>query len=250
MPYSDGRIRPLSRNAQMSKYFGKPCDTSQMAVYNLPIIGRAYLHKRVAKASINVFDSIQQAGLSSLVDRDSYGGTYCCRAVRGSDAQSPHSWGVAIDLNTDHIMVGDKETQGRSNFRCSAAQVPDSLKRLEPFFTAWGFSWGGFWRSYLDPMHFEATEYTCRLLEGTGGTAVGNDSAACVIKAAQIKVARYSKQPVPHDPPLLVRDATVICEGKFIDGALWTPTRKTLAAAGKSVAWHGEQGKGYIIDGK
>jgi len=227
----------------MSKYFGKPCDTSAMAVYNLPIVGRAYLHKRVAMAFVTVFDSIQQAGLSSLVDRDSYGGSYCCRAVRGSDAQSPHSWAVAIDLNTDHLMVGDKETQGHSNFRCSAAQVPESLKRLEPFFTAWGFSWGGFWRSYLDPMHFEATEYTVMLLEDD--PTAGEWRAA--VHAARQKIGQRS-DPAPHDPPLLISDGNVVCEGKIIDGALWTPTRKTLEAVGQGVSWHGEQGKGYVYD--
>lgn len=54
----------------------------------------------------------------------------------------------------------------------------------------------------------------------------------------------------PHDPPLLMDNAKTICEGRMIDGKLWTPTRKTLQAAGKDVKWDGEQGKGYIIDGK
>lgn len=243
MPIRDGIIRPLSRNAQMESYFGKAGDGDNMAVYTLPIVGRATLHKRVAQAFVAVFKSIQEAGLSSLIDKDSYGGTYCYRTVRGSKAMSPHAWAVAIDLNTDHIMRGGKEVTGTSNFKCSAAQVPESLKRLAPFFRAWGFTWGGQWSSYLDAMHFEATEYTVMLLEDK---TLPEDAERLLVAAANAVYA--TSQPAPHDPPLLISPSgDVACEGRIIDGTLWTPTRKTLQAALAEVAWHPEQGKGYVV---
>lgn len=245
MPIRDGIIRPLSRNAQMEAHFGAACDTSNMTLAVLPMIGKAYLHERVVQAFVEVFKAIQEAGLASLIDRDSYGGTYCCRNVRGSSAKSPHSWAVAIDLNTDHIMRGGKEVRGGSNFKCSAAQVAESLKRLAPFFRAWGFTWGGEWSSYLDPMHFEATEYTVMLLEGKALPA----EVAPVVMEARRKTLQVGDL-VPHDPPLLIGlDQQVACEGRIIEGALWTPTRKTLKAAGADVAWHAEQGKGYVVKG-
>lgn len=62
--------------------------------------------------------------------------------------------------------------------------------------------------------------------------------------------ADTAARPAPHDPPLLIDAAgRVACEGKLIDGTLWTPTRNTLQAAGLDVAWHGEQGKGYVVRG-
>jgi hypothetical protein len=231
----------------MVSYFGSPCKNDSLRLVELPIIGKAYVHKLTAPAFAKVFAWIRDAGLAALVDRDAYGGTYCCRNVRGSSAKSPHSWAVAMDLNTDHIMRGGKEVRGTSNFRCSPEQVPDTLKRLEPFFTAWGFTWGGFWSSYLDPMHFEATEYTLAL-------TAGNDLPAAVqavVDAAREKIVVHAVDPAPHDPPLLIGpDQTVVAEGRMVDGTLWTPTRATVEASGAELAWHPEQGKGYIVTGK
>lgn len=54
----------------------------------------------------------------------------------------------------------------------------------------------------------------------------------------------------PHDPPLLIGlDQEVVCEGKMIDGTMWTPTRKTVEACAKGLTWHSEQGKAYITPG-
>jgi len=112
--------------------------------------------------------AIIEAGQVSLIDRGDYGGTYCCRTVRGSTAKSPHSWGVAADLNVHHLQTGSGEKRlSQTNFHCGQSEIAASLRALAPYFNAWGFSWGGHWTpKYCDPMHYEATELTVKVLEG------------------------------------------------------------------------------------
>lgn len=168
-----GLPRPLSRNAAMEVVFGK-AGADRLTTVTLPGINRrASVHQRVASAFVGVFKDIDNAGLTGLVY--TYDGTYNYRTVRGSSALSPHSWGVAVDINAARIMRNGKEVNGESNFHCSSAQVPESCRRLAPYFHKWGFSWGGDWSAeYLDPMHYEATDITVALLEG--GTCAGMDA--------------------------------------------------------------------------
>jgi hypothetical protein len=102
--------------------------------------------------------------LVDVSDTVNSGGTYNCRKVRDAASWSPHSWAVAQDVNPDHIERGGKEVSG-FNFNCSASQIPDSLKHLEPFFAKYGFAWGGHF-GRLDPMHLEATSITLAILGG------------------------------------------------------------------------------------
>lgn len=168
-----GYPRPLSRNAAMEGVFGKAGE-DRLTTITLPGLNRrASVHKRVAAAFGHVFEDLDKAGLIGLIR--TYDGTYNYRTVRGASALSPHAWGVAMDLNAARIMRGGVEVNGESNYHCSQAQVPESCRRLAPYFRRWGFSWGGDWSAeYLDPMHYEATELTVALLEGT--TCAGMDA--------------------------------------------------------------------------
>ncbi len=159
-----GRVGPL----HMRHWFGAACVTGALTTATLPIIGRAYLHKRVIPAYEAVLDAVASAGKAHLVDRDDYGGTYNCRKVRGGSVQSPHAWGVAMDLNVHQLLIDGREvTSGRTNYKCRQSEIAPSLKALSTYFLQWGFSWGGWWRPrYTDPMHFEATDITVALLEG------------------------------------------------------------------------------------
>jgi len=80
-------------------------------------------------------------------------GTFNWRMVRGNNRLSPHSFGIAIDLNIKH-----------SNFwqwdcKCTSEDVDLTYKNKIPqgivdIFEKHGFIWGGKWYHY-DTMHFE-----------------------------------------------------------------------------------------------
>ena len=163
-----GRPRPLSRNAEMSRVFGKPGSSKLYSIHTVPLLGKVYCHDLIAPAIVGVMQDVIDLELDDLVDRDDFGGCYCYRSVRGSSAMSPHSWAVAVDLNVTHVMRGGKEVSGGgTNFHCKPGQVATSLRRLAYLFRRWGFTWGGDWSAaYLDPMHFEATDLTVAILNG------------------------------------------------------------------------------------
>ena len=169
-------IKPLSRSSrprgpgEVTYWFQRRCDAGNFITIEVPRIRRAYVHKRIAEAFRGVFTSIAAAGLDHLIDLSDYGGTYSCRKVRGGRSYSPHAWGIAIDLNVHHFRDPSNDTEfvrrERTNYHCAADEVAYSLQNLAPYFNAWGFAWGGdFSAKYRDPMHFEATELTVKILE-------------------------------------------------------------------------------------
>lgn len=166
MPIRNGVIKPLPRS-QVPSWFGRHCDAANMSSASVPILGRAYVHNRIAEALRGVLAAVSDAGKANLIDRGDYGGTYNCRRVRGGSSYSPHAWAIAIDLNVHHFAGGHggDEKRGRTNYRCAANEIAPSLTTLAHYFNAWGFSWGGHWSSFKDPMHYEATELTVRLME-------------------------------------------------------------------------------------
>lgn len=73
------------------------------------------------------------------------GGTWNPRNIAGTDRQSAHSWGIAIDLNPDLSHYWRWSKTGWQN------KVPQSVVDA---FEAEGFIWGGRWY-HFDTMHFE-----------------------------------------------------------------------------------------------
>lgn len=68
--------------------------------------------------------------------------SFACRAIRGKNIPSNHSWGLAIDLNA---------TKNPMGYRL----VTDMPRWLIDMWAALGFSWGGNYRTRPDAMHFE-----------------------------------------------------------------------------------------------
>jgi len=167
VPIKNGLIKPLPRS-QVPHWFGQHCGGAKLVVKPVPILEKVYVHQRIADQLEAVLTAIADAGKSSLVDRSDYGGTYNCRQTRRGGSWSPHAWAIAIDLNVHHFADGSggDEKRGRTNYRCKPADIAPSLHSLAPFFNAWGFAWGGDWSSFKDPMHYEATELTVKVLEG------------------------------------------------------------------------------------
>jgi hypothetical protein len=73
-----------------------------------------------------------------------YDGCFNVRKVRGGNSLSPHSWGMAIDLNASENPLGS------TNYRMDL-HVVDVFEALK-------FQWGGRWRR-CDAMHYQFALY-------------------------------------------------------------------------------------------
>ncbi len=73
-------------------------------------------------------------------------GTYQYRPIAGTTRLSPHSYGIAIDLDNKYTSywLWDKEYRYKS----------DIPQKIVDIFEKYGFVWGGRWYHY-DTMHFE-----------------------------------------------------------------------------------------------
>ncbi len=67
---------------------------------------------------------------------------FACRAIRGTETASNHSWGLAVDINAP-------TNPYRTEFVCD---MPPWMPGL---WWEYGFFWGGWYQSIKDPMHYE-----------------------------------------------------------------------------------------------
>jgi D-alanyl-D-alanine carboxypeptidase len=67
---------------------------------------------------------------------------YSCRAIKGTDKPSNHSWGTAIDINAP----------SNPRMRPLTTDIPPDVRSL---WTDNGWRWGGGFSTTPDPMHFE-----------------------------------------------------------------------------------------------
>jgi hypothetical protein len=67
---------------------------------------------------------------------------YLCRAIRGRDVPSEHSWGNCVDINAPKNPMG-------------ATLITDMPSWMPDLWNAYGFRWGGDYRTRPDAMHYE-----------------------------------------------------------------------------------------------
>ena len=85
-------------------------------------------------------------------------GTFNWRPIAGTDRLSPHSYGIAIDFDMQHLpnqywrWAKDKEATA-SNYPAEILK-DTALRQIVEIFEQNGFIWGGKWHHY-DLMHFE-----------------------------------------------------------------------------------------------
>jgi len=156
-----GVVRPRGLD-QIIQTFGEPREETTTGVeldkswersymgraklgFNIPLswdknvlVGSIYCHKKLTPAFEAAFGEIAAVGLEKKVF--SYGGCFNFRVKRRSERLSTHSWGIAIDLNTEDNLMG---TEGKMD--------PGLVK----IFQRHGFEWGGGWSGTKDPMHFQ-----------------------------------------------------------------------------------------------
>lgn len=78
-------------------------------------------------------------------------GTYNCRPIAGTNRQSAHGFGIAIDIAAAHShywLRSKPDVDGRVSYK---NEIPWEIVRI---FEKHGFVWGGKWYHY-DTMHFE-----------------------------------------------------------------------------------------------
>ena len=80
------------------------------------------------------------------------GGTYNYRKIAGTNRLSPHSYGIAIDLNTRY---SDYWRYSPKNLTAKTIRYKNRIPQaIVDIFEKNGFVWGGRWYHY-DTMHFE-----------------------------------------------------------------------------------------------
>ena len=77
-------------------------------------------------------------------------GTFNARKIAGTERPSAHSWGIAIDLNTDYSDYWRWDEKKHPSLPWKN-RIPVEIVRV---FERRGFIWGGRWHHY-DTMHFE-----------------------------------------------------------------------------------------------
>ena len=78
------------------------------------------------------------------------GGTYHWRTIANTKRLSPHSFGIAIDINVTHSRYWLWDLR-HNTFRKDLPVIPNAIIAI---FESEGFIWGGRWWHY-DTMHFE-----------------------------------------------------------------------------------------------
>jgi len=113
-------------------------------VFGTAMCYQARAHKLAVPAFLAVFSDLKGAGLIERATQ--YAGICAHRDIRAHPGfTSMHAWGIAIDLNSEENPLGRPSRQDPA---------------VVAIFKQHGFTWGGDFKSRLDPMHFQfATNY-------------------------------------------------------------------------------------------
>lgn len=114
------------------------------------------VHRRAEPAMRAAFAAARAAAPDYVIER---AGCFVFRHERHDPSRplSRHSWGIAVDIDADQNSA--RQFRGEQPEPWSPAWLeiwPHGLPRafVEAFEQA-GFVWGGRWRGFVDPMHFE-----------------------------------------------------------------------------------------------
>ncbi len=131
---------------ELYRYYGNPLDPNFARDY-IVTIGlqnpsggewKVECHKAIAYRLREVWKELINTNNLHLIQ--TYNGCLNIRMKRGKNEPSVHSWGLAIDVNAQEYPMGSPEQQ------------PEAITQA---FKNQGLSWGGYWKSIKDPMHYE-----------------------------------------------------------------------------------------------
>ncbi len=101
---------------------------------------RFQVHHVIAPLIKFLIDEVERRGYWLHVDGDTPDDwSFSSRPIRGRNAPSNHSWGLAIDIDATQYPMGTRKNPPRW---------------IIDLFESYGFEWGGRWKR-PDPMHFE-----------------------------------------------------------------------------------------------
>lgn len=109
------------------------------------------VHKKLAADIQSAFREMKQIGF-----RIKAGDTYCYgwRAMVSSSSRSHHSFGSAIDINSDdNPYISSSQTIGGNEYK-PGVNPYSVTKEVIAIWKRHGFYWGGEWKSSKDYMHF------------------------------------------------------------------------------------------------
>jgi hypothetical protein len=107
-------------------------------VYGSAMVRRSRCHRLLVPEFQFVFGELKR--LELVESATEYAGIYAQRNIRGKRFPSTHSWGIAVDMNPSENPLG---------------QIGRQSPRVVEVFKSAGFTWGGEFKSRLDPMHFQ-----------------------------------------------------------------------------------------------
>ena len=163
---------PKSDYLSVCKVFGKPGDESNLVRVTFPYpmtyagkpVKTTRVHKLIKTPLLAALCAIQdELGMDFIKAHglDVYDGCYNFRQSRNSNAQSKHSWGIAIDINAKENRNRQPWVDGKqgqlipgSKLNRFATMPTEAIEIFERF----GFKNGG--RAWeRDSMHYEFTQY-------------------------------------------------------------------------------------------
>ncbi|HEU4425958.1 MAG TPA: M15 family metallopeptidase [Pilimelia sp.] len=99
-----------------------------------------HVHRDIAQLVATLLEATEQRYRYDIKAGQTWG--FNCRAIRGTDVPSNHSWGLAVDINSLANPMG-------STFK---SDIPPAVVAM---WWAAGFYWGGNYQNRPDAMHFE-----------------------------------------------------------------------------------------------
>jgi hypothetical protein len=86
-----------------------------------------------------------------------FSGGYNCRPIAGTRTASNHSWGLAVDLDSDENpqMSASAHKAGGHSYPGGRTLVSTMPQNAAAIGARYGFGWGGLYVNKPDPMHFE-----------------------------------------------------------------------------------------------
>jgi len=126
------------------------CDSVRPDLVTTNFLGKNVVFHKCATADLQaVSRDIQAAGLDRRYNfLRNFGGTFCCRRnVNAPSSCSPHSYGIAIDINPD-----TNPNVKRGGRAVCPHDIPEEAIAI---FKKHNFGWGGDFPNTCDAMHFE-----------------------------------------------------------------------------------------------
>jgi hypothetical protein len=119
--------------------------------------GKLYMHKLFEPY---LREALRRCRATNTLDEIVTMGCYNFRHQRHDKARplSYHSWGIAVDINSlrnKAVNIAAPRPWGPQWMEIWPLGVSEGLVAA---FESVGFSWGGRWQSFPDPMHFELVE--------------------------------------------------------------------------------------------